>query len=88
MSDTITLTVPALEGKRPARTYTFAQLQDLQSRLMLVAGKAQEGRESIDRFTMVMQFGSVFMNYVRTFAPNRHHAYIHFKFLLGHDDGQ
>lgn len=40
-------------GKQHFRSYTFSQLQDLQSRLMLVAGKAEKGSDSVDRFTMV-----------------------------------
>ncbi|KAK3585590.1 hypothetical protein CHS0354_036776 [Potamilus streckersoni] len=39
------------DGKK--REYTFEQLQDLQSRLMLVAGKAEQGNNNVDRFTMV-----------------------------------
>ncbi|KAL3881537.1 hypothetical protein ACJMK2_027969, partial [Sinanodonta woodiana] len=39
------------DGKK--RQYTFEQLQDLQSRLMLVAGKAEQGKDNVDRFTMV-----------------------------------
>ncbi|KAL4233165.1 hypothetical protein ACF0H5_007850 [Mactra antiquata] len=35
------------------RRYSFTQLQDLQSRLMLVAGKAEKGGDSVDRFTMI-----------------------------------
>lgn len=53
MSDIVQLTVPEKEGKRQQRNYTFSQLQDLQSRLMLVAGKAEKGTASVDRFTMV-----------------------------------
>ncbi|KAL5009497.1 hypothetical protein ScPMuIL_011802, partial [Solemya velum] len=33
-------------------SYTFTRLQDLQSRLMLVAGKAEKGKEDVERFTM------------------------------------
>jgi hypothetical protein len=52
MSDILKLTVPEQEGKRELKNYTFSQLQDLQSRLMLVAGKAEKGSDSVDRFTM------------------------------------
>ncbi|XP_053396012.1 E3 ubiquitin-protein ligase rnf213-alpha-like [Mercenaria mercenaria] len=38
---------------RQLKGYTFSQLQDLQSRLMLVAGKAEKGVESVERFTMI-----------------------------------
>ncbi|XP_053390335.1 E3 ubiquitin-protein ligase rnf213-alpha-like, partial [Mercenaria mercenaria] len=53
VADTLKLTVPENEIKRELRNYTFFQLQDLQSRLMLVAGKAGKGNESVDRFTMI-----------------------------------
>ncbi|XP_060561077.1 E3 ubiquitin-protein ligase RNF213-like, partial [Ruditapes philippinarum] len=51
--DIIKLTVPEKEGKSQLRNYTFSQCQDLQSRLMLVAGKAEMGTDSVDRFTMI-----------------------------------
>jgi hypothetical protein len=35
------------------RQYTYGQLQDLQSRLMLVAGKAEQGKDEVNRFIMV-----------------------------------
>jgi len=35
------------------KVYTYQQLNDLQSRLMLVAGKATEGKEQVDRFVEV-----------------------------------
>lgn len=56
VADIVQLTVPEKEGKRQQRNYTFSQLQDLQSRLMLVAGKAEQKKstESVDRFTSVL----------------------------------
>lgn len=41
------------EGKTPPRTYTYDELLDLQSRLMLVAGQAEKGKENVDRFMIV-----------------------------------
>lgn len=35
------------------RDYSLSEMTDLQSRLMLVTGKADAGRESIERFTSV-----------------------------------
>lgn len=35
------------------RDYSLGEMIDLQSRLMLVTGKADAGRESIERFTSV-----------------------------------
>ncbi|XP_053390338.1 E3 ubiquitin-protein ligase rnf213-alpha-like, partial [Mercenaria mercenaria] len=65
LKDTLKLTVPEQEGKRELRNYTFSQCQDLQSRLMLVAGKAEKGTDSVDRFTMIFdsitRLSSVYM---------------------------
>lgn len=38
------------------RDYTLSEMTDLQSRLMLVTGKADAGRESIERFTSVCKY--------------------------------
>ena len=35
------------------RSYTVQQLNDLQSKLMLVAGKAEKGKGEVDRFVEV-----------------------------------
>ncbi|XP_053396346.1 E3 ubiquitin-protein ligase rnf213-alpha-like isoform X3 [Mercenaria mercenaria] len=65
LKDTLKLTVPEQEGKRELRNYTFSQLQDLQSRLMLVTGKAEKRTDSVDRFTMIFdsitRLSSVYM---------------------------
>lgn len=34
-------------------SYDYDQLLDLQSRLMLVAGKAEQGKDEVDRFMQV-----------------------------------
>ncbi|XP_053396018.1 E3 ubiquitin-protein ligase rnf213-alpha-like [Mercenaria mercenaria] len=47
------LTVREREGEGQRKQYSFTQLQDLQSRLMLVAGKAEKGNDSVERFTMI-----------------------------------
>ncbi|KAK7107714.1 hypothetical protein V1264_015588 [Littorina saxatilis] len=44
-----------VEGKNPARAYSYEELLDLQSRLMLVAGQAEKGKENVDRFITVME---------------------------------
>ncbi|XP_052086034.1 E3 ubiquitin-protein ligase RNF213-like [Mytilus californianus] len=36
------------------KKYNYQQLQDLQSRLMLVAGKAEKGNDEVERFTMIL----------------------------------
>ena len=41
------------EKEREVREYSLGEMTDLQSRLMLVTGKADAGRESIERFTSV-----------------------------------
>lgn len=41
------------EGKTLRREYNYEQLHDLQSRLMLVAGKAEMGKDDVDRFILV-----------------------------------
>lgn len=40
-------------GVTPPRRYTYEELLDLQSRLMLVAGQAEKGKENVDRFITV-----------------------------------
>ena len=42
-----------VSGVKPPRRYTYSELLDLQSRLMLVAGQAEKGKEDVDRFIMV-----------------------------------
>ncbi|CAG2236705.1 RNF213 [Mytilus edulis] len=42
------------EGKILRREYNYEQLHDLQSRLMLVAGKAELGKDDVDRFILVI----------------------------------
>ena len=54
LSDTLILTVLEQEGEE--RSYTFRQLQDLHSRLMLVAGKAEKGNDNVERFSMVCYY--------------------------------
>ena len=41
------------DGKTPARCYSYVELLDLQSRLMLVAGQAEHRKENVDRFITV-----------------------------------
>lgn len=43
----------AIKKERGGREYSLDEMADLQSRLMLVTGKADAGRESIERFTSV-----------------------------------
>jgi len=41
------------------QTLSLQQLNDLQSKLMLVAGKASEGKEQVDQFVEVIRTSSV-----------------------------
>ena len=38
------------------KSYTLQQLNDLQSKLMLVAGKASKGKEDVEKFVEVLIF--------------------------------
>ncbi|KAL3881512.1 hypothetical protein ACJMK2_027944 [Sinanodonta woodiana] len=54
LQNTLQLTVPDHDMESQGdRQYTFEQLQDLQSRLMLVAGRAEQGKDDVDRFMLV-----------------------------------
>ncbi|XP_021363666.1 E3 ubiquitin-protein ligase rnf213-alpha-like isoform X2 [Mizuhopecten yessoensis] len=55
LKDVISLHVSEDEnGARQRKLYHYDLLHDLQSRLMLVAGKAEKGKEDVDRFTMIL----------------------------------
>lgn len=41
------------ESGTTSRRYTYEELKDLQSRLMLVAGQAEKGKVNVDRFINV-----------------------------------
>ncbi len=51
----LTLLGEKIQGEEDAqkRHYTVAQLNDLQSKLMLVAGKAEKGKEEVEKFVEV-----------------------------------
>ncbi|XP_062591685.1 E3 ubiquitin-protein ligase rnf213-alpha-like, partial [Saccostrea cucullata] len=54
ISDVLQLHVQKDEqGSRLPRRYQFKELQELQSKLMLVAGKAELGSDDVERFTIV-----------------------------------
>ncbi|CAG2215370.1 RNF213 [Mytilus edulis] len=54
LSDVIELHVPQEEGRSSSKnkSYRYEQLHDLQSRLMLVTGKAEKGKDDVDRFML------------------------------------
>ncbi|XP_060599995.1 E3 ubiquitin-protein ligase RNF213-like [Ruditapes philippinarum] len=52
LENSFKLTVREEAGKRQKRDYTLVQLQDLTSRLMLVAGNTENGNENVENFVM------------------------------------
>ena len=53
MADVIELHIVEEEKTGERNQYNYEQLHDLQSRLMLVAGKAEKGKDDVDRFMLV-----------------------------------
>ena len=53
VEEAVQLVIPKSKGEDNNKVYTYQQLNDLQSKLMLVAGKATEGKEQVDRFVEV-----------------------------------
>lgn len=53
VQDLISLKLNKMRTEGEGRDYSLGEMTDLQSRLMLVTGKADAGRESIERFTSV-----------------------------------
>ncbi|XP_076466247.1 E3 ubiquitin-protein ligase rnf213-alpha-like [Babylonia areolata] len=54
-ADPATLNNEDRQMDTPPREYTYEELLDLQSRLMLVAGEAEKGKENVDRFITIME---------------------------------
>ena len=55
VEDVVRLQLPpeSKDDQENPRSYTVQQLNDLQSKLMLVAGKAEKGKGEVDRFVEV-----------------------------------
>ena len=53
LRNVIRLTVPPEEGSTECKTYDLDELKDLQSKLMLIAAKASQGKEEVDAFVAV-----------------------------------
>ena len=53
--DVIRLTVPLKDGseKEQRKIYSIDELKDLQSKLMLIAGKAEKGKDDVEQFVRV-----------------------------------
>ena len=51
-NDVIRLTVPTKDGSAEvkSKTYSVDELKDLQSKLMLIAGKAEKGKDEVEQF--------------------------------------
>ena len=52
LESVIQLSVPPAEGTE-AKTYRLNELKDLQNKLMLIAGKAVQGKEEVEAFAEV-----------------------------------
>jgi len=52
LNDVIRLSVPTKggSGEVQSRTYSVDELTDLQSKLMLIAGKAEKGKDEVEQF--------------------------------------
>ena len=61
MERVISLTVPPARQDTDKMVFTYDQLNDLQSKLMLVAGKAEKSRQDVERFVEVTIFLSHFV---------------------------
>ncbi len=49
----IELIIPVMEADKKPQRYSYQQLKDLQSKLMLIAGKSGQAKEGVDRFVDV-----------------------------------
>ncbi len=54
-NNVIQLTVPMKDGSKEEqrKTYSVDGLKDLQSKLMLIAGKAEKGKDGVEQFVKV-----------------------------------
>ncbi|XP_052061725.1 E3 ubiquitin-protein ligase RNF213-like [Mytilus californianus] len=70
LSDVIDLQVRHKEGRssKKDKYYRYEQLHDLQSRLMLVAGKAEQGKDDVERFMLtldsIVRLGSIYVKLI------------------------
>ena len=56
LDQVVRLTVPPKErGGSHDKVYTLDELKDLQSKLMLIAGKAEKGKDEVDTFVKVSE---------------------------------
>jgi len=68
LNDVIRLSVPTKggSGEVQSRTYSVDELTDLQSKLMLIAGKAEKGKDEVEQFVKnlegVMRLATAYIN--------------------------
>ena len=55
LDDVVSLALPPKDGGQDlqSKTYSLDELKDLQSKLMLIAGKAEKGKDGVERFVKV-----------------------------------
>ena len=65
LESVIHLSVPPKEGDKETKVYNLEELKDLQSKLMLIAAKAPQGKEEVDMFGEVslQEFLWLFMTF-------------------------
>ena len=65
MEDVVRLTVPLTSegGKVQSKIYSLDELKDLQSKLMLIAGKAEKGKDDVETFVKVWVMTSLSLFY-------------------------
>ena len=57
LENVVRLVVPENESKdREEKVYSLEEIKDVQSKLMLIAGKADSGKEEVDQFNQVCIF--------------------------------
>ncbi|XP_022806308.1 E3 ubiquitin-protein ligase rnf213-alpha-like [Stylophora pistillata] len=75
--DVIRLTVPLKDGseKDQRKTYSIDELKDLQSKLMLIAGKAEKGKDDVEQFVRnlegVMRLATAYIDLFESGYINR-----------------
>lgn len=65
VEDVVRLTVPLTSegGKVQSKIYSLDELKDLQSKLMLIAGKAEKGKDDVETFVKVWVMTSLSLFY-------------------------
>ena len=71
LENLVSLVVPeSNEKNREEKVYSFEEIKDVQSKLMLIAGEAENGKEEVDQFNEVCLdasfFVTLFITYVQT----------------------